>query len=75
MFQDSASEVVDHKGAESPSPMKPRSLQPPHTGGRTRNSPSKPLHPDESENMNPDEVSWVLTHPDESENMNPDEVS
>ena len=39
-----------------PSPMKPRSLQPPHTGGRTRPSPVKPLHPDESENMNPDEV-------------------
>jgi len=60
MYQDSASEVVDHKGAESPSPMKPRSLQPPHTGGRTRNSPSKPLHPDESENMNPDEVNKSL---------------
>jgi hypothetical protein len=39
-----------------PSPMKPRSLQPPHTAGRSRQSPTKPLHPDESENMNPDEV-------------------
>jgi len=70
MYQDSAREVLENKvTGESPlklstgggpSPMKPRSLQPPHNGGRARTSPSKPIHPDESENMNPDEVNKSL---------------
>ncbi|XP_023332730.1 CLIP-associating protein 2 isoform X2 [Eurytemora carolleeae] len=67
MYQDNVGEILEKNGADSPlkmtgpSPMKPRSLQPPHTGGRTRiTSPLKPIHPDESENMNPDEVNKSL---------------
>jgi len=48
------------QGGGAPSPMKPRSLQPPHLAGRARQSPAKPIHPDESENMNPDEVNKSL---------------
>ena len=53
-------------GGGGPSPMKPRSLQPPHTAGRSRQSPAKPVHPDESENMNPDEVQHFTHDPPES---------
>ena len=66
LHQDNVGEILEKNGADSPlkmtgpSPMKPRSLQPPHTGGRTRiTSPLKPIHPDESENMNPDEVIMI----------------
>jgi len=63
-FQESAREVLSTKGDEGsplgPSPMAPRSLQPPHNGGRSRTSPAKPMHPDDSENMNPDEVNKSL---------------
>ena len=68
LHQDNVGEILEKNGADSPlkmtgpSPMKPRSLQPPHTGGRTRiTSPLKPIHPDESENMNPDEVIMIGT--------------
>jgi CLIP-associating protein 1/2 len=67
MYQDTAVDLLEKGGAgesplklSGPSPMKPRSLQPPHTGGRARISPLKPIHPDESENMNPDEVNKSL---------------
>jgi len=67
MHQESAAEILENKvTGDSPlkltSPMKPRSLQPPHNnGGRTRTTANnKLLHPDESENMNPDEVNKSL---------------
>ena len=45
LFQESAREVLSTKGDEGsplgPSPMAPRSLQPPHNGGRSRKTNNK----------------------------------
>ena len=54
--------------SKAPSPMKPRgalheargALQPAPNNNRPRQSPQKALGPDDSENMNPDEVNKSL---------------
>eukprot|EP00092_Neocalanus_flemingeri_P004447 GFUD01004782.1.p1 GENE.GFUD01004782.1~~GFUD01004782.1.p1 ORF type:complete len:1502 (+),score=448.94 GFUD01004782.1:193-4698(+) len=68
VYQDNAAELLDKHllPGESPlkpagpSPMKPRSLQPQPNTNRPRQSPHKALDPDDSENMNPDEVNKSL---------------
>ena len=75
VYQDSAAELLDKQisqetssatvkpGAHKPgvSPMKPRgALQPAPNNQRPRASPQKALGPDDSENMNPDEVNKSL---------------
>ena len=75
VYQDSAAELLDKQisqetssatvkpGAHKPgvSPMKPRgALQPAPNNQRPRVSPQKALGPDDSENMNPDEVNKSL---------------
>jgi len=75
VYQDSAAELLDKQIAQEPasaagkagghkpgvSPMKPRgALQPAPNNQRPRASPQKALGPDDSENMNPDEVNKSL---------------
>merc|ERR1719435_731034 len=68
VYQDNAAELLDKHlpPGESPlkppgpSPMKPRSLQPQSNTARPRQSPLKAIDPDDSENMNPDEVNKSL---------------
>jgi len=66
VYQDNAAELLDKHlpdtvQAVQASPMKPRALQTqPNTAARPRQSPHKTLDPDDSENMNPDEVNKSL---------------
>merc|ERR1719264_684025 len=73
VYQDSAAELLDKQISQEPSagkpgthkpgvsPMKPRgALQPAPNNQRPRASPQKALGPDDSENMNPDEVNKSL---------------
>jgi len=68
VYQDNAAELLDKHlpPGESPlkptgpSPMKPRALQPQPNNNRPRQSPHKAMDPDDSENMNPDEVNKSL---------------
>jgi len=75
VYQDSAAELLDKQITQEPSstagkagphkpgvsPMKPRgALQPAPNNQRPRASPQKALGPDDSENMNPDEVNKSL---------------
>jgi len=68
VYRDNAAELLDKHlpPGESPlkppgpSPMKPRSLQPQPNTARPRQSPMKAIDPDDSENMNPDEVNKSL---------------
>jgi len=68
VYQDNAAELLDKHlppgesplKPSGPSPMKPRALQPQPNTNRPRQSPHKALDPDDSENMNPDEVNKSL---------------
>jgi len=70
VYQDSAAELLDKNLPQDtkpslkpggPSPMKPRgALQPAPNSNRPRQSPQKAVGPDDSENMNPDEVNKSL---------------
>jgi len=68
VYQDNAAELLDKHlppgesplKPSGPSPMKPRALQAQTNTNRPRQSPHKALDPDDSENMNPDEVNKSL---------------
>jgi len=68
VYQDNAAELLDKHlppgesplKPSGPSPMKPRALQPQPNTARPRQSPHKAIDPDDSENMNPDEVNKSL---------------
>merc|ERR1719507_2291131 len=61
-YQDSAAELLDKNLPQETKPAsKPRgALQPAPNSNRPRQSPQKAVGPDDSENMNPDEVNKSL---------------
>jgi len=68
VYQDNAAELLDKHlppgesplKPSGPSPMKPRAHPSQANTSRTRQSPLKAIDPDDSENMNPDEVNKSL---------------